>query len=138
MAEEHWHIEDSHLHLATQQVRHGGSCALIRDMDHVELRLVLEELDSKVGDAAASGGTEVHFPGVCFYKSNQLGKVAHRQRWMHCKHLRHAYHERDERDVLLRIVWDPGERIRRDRERRAAVEAERIAVGRRLQRAIDP
>ena len=106
-------------------------------MDQVDLRFGFEQLAGEVRDAAAASRAVIHFAGIFLRVIDQLGDARDRQGRMHGENFRHAHHQRDERRVLLHVVRQLGERERRNRERRAAVEAERVAVGRRLQRAVD-
>ena len=115
----------------------AGAAPFVGNVDQVDLRLGLEQLAGEVGDAAAARGAEIHLAGVCLRVGDELGQRVRRQRRVHGEHLGHAHHERDEREVLLHVVRDLGERIGRDHERRGAVDAQRVAVGRGFCRAVD-
>ena len=137
MAEQDRHVEDAHVHLAADEVVHRRRRALVRHMHEIDLRLRLEQLSGEVRDAAAARRAEIHFAGVLLRVVDELGDTRYRERGMHGEHFRHAHNQRDERRVLLHVVRQLGEGVGRDGQRRAAVEAERVAVRRRFQRALD-
>ena len=131
------HIENSHLHLAAQQVAHRGRRAFVGYVQHVDARLGLEQLAGEMRDSARAGGAEVDLAGIRSCVGDQLGETRHRERGIHHHDLGHLDHRGDEREIPARVEGHLGQRVRRHRDRSLVVEPEGVAVGRGLGDHVD-
>jgi hypothetical protein len=125
------HRREHQLHLARQQVLHGGRGALVGDVDDVHARLHLEGLARHVQRRAHRADGEVQLPRLGLGQRDELAHVLHRQARAGHQDRRRGGHAGERGEVLHRVEGQRG--VQRGVDGVAGeAQQQRVAVGRGL------
>ena len=122
---------ERHVDLAGDGVRQRRATAAVRDVDDGHAGLGLEKLGGHVERAAGAGRTIGQFARFALREREQFLEVLGREVAVDHQHVLGGGHHADRCQVLQRVVRHLGRQRRVDRQRHG-LQADRVAVGRRL------